>query len=110
VEGQALRDRAEDFRRADCLVLGISFDTPEDNKAFATAQEFGFPLLSDVDQQVGRRYEVLRSDDDQYAEFPLRLSYLIDPAGVIRRVYVVTDVAGHAAEVLGDLDTLRGSA
>jgi peroxiredoxin Q/BCP len=107
VEGQALRDRADDFRSADCLVLGISFDSPEDNKAFADAQEFGFPLLSDVDQQVGRRYEVLRSGDDQYAAFPMRLSYLVDPGGVIRRAYVVSDVAGHAAEVLADLEALR---
>ena len=106
MEGKALRDRADDFRNADCVVLGISFDVPADNKAFADSQEFGFPLLSDVDRQVGRQYGVLRSGDDQYADFPQRLSYLIDPDGVIRKAYVVTDVAGHAAEVLADLDDL----
>jgi len=103
VEGQALRDRADDFRRADCVVLGVSFDTPGENKTFAEAQEFGFPLLSDVDRSVGARYEVTREDDDQYAPFPRRLSYLIDPQGLIRRSYAVTDVAGHADEVLLDL-------
>ena len=107
MEGQALRDRAADFRTADCVVIGISFDSPEDNKAFADAQQFGFRLLSDVDRQVGGRYEVVRSGDDQYAGFPLRLSYLIDPEGVIRRAYVVADVAGHAGAVLEDLATLR---
>jgi thioredoxin-dependent peroxiredoxin len=106
VEGQALRDRADDFRRADCVVLGVSFDTPADNKAFADAQDFGFPLLSDVDQTVGVRYEVTRDHDDQYVPFPRRLSYLIDPQGVIRRSYTVSDVAGHADEVLRDLGAL----
>ena len=106
MEGQALRDRAVAFRAAGCVVLGISFDTPADNKLFADAQEFGFPLLSDIDQSVGRRYDVLRDADDQYAEFPRRISYLIDPTGVIRRAYVVSDVAAHADDVLADLAAL----
>jgi len=106
VEGQALRDSADDFRLADCRVIGVSFDTPADNKAFADAQEFGYPLLSDVDQTVGRAYDVVRRADDQYAAFPMRVSYLIDPGGVIRRSYVVADVAGHAQQVLEDLRAL----
>jgi len=109
VEGQALRDRAEDFERADCRVIGLSFDTPAENKAFADAQQFGFTLLSDVDGQVGRRYRVLRDADDQYAAFPQRISYLVDPAGTIRRTYPVSDVGGHAEEVLRDLAELRSA-
>ena len=77
------------------MVIGISFDTPADNKLFAEAQEFGFSLLSDVDQHVGRLYEVRRDDDDQYTEFPRRISYLIDPAGVIRRVFAENYGAPH---------------
>jgi peroxiredoxin Q/BCP len=107
VEGQALRDRAEEFRAADCAIVGISFDPPADNKSFADAQEFGFVLLSDVDKAVGRRYEVARDDDDQYADFPMRQSFLIDGRGVIRKVYSVWDVAGHADDVLGDLREMQ---
>jgi len=107
VEGQALRDRADQFRAADCVIVGISFDAPDDNKAFADAQEFGFVLLSDVDRTVGRRYEVVREDDDQYAAFPMRQSFLIDPGGVVRKVYSVWDVAGHADDVLADLRAMQ---
>jgi hypothetical protein len=35
------------------------------------------------------------------------VSYLIDPDGVIRRSYAVSDTAGHAGVVLGDLQQLR---
>jgi peroxiredoxin Q/BCP len=110
VEGRALRDRADAFDRADCVVLGASFDTPEENRRFAEDQQFGFRLLSDVDRAVGRQYQVARPDDDQYAAFPDRVSYLIDPDGVIRRAYRVSDVQGHADEVLADLAALRGGA
>lgn len=89
-------------------MLGASFDTPEDNRAFAQAQEFGFPLLSDVDGTVGVSYEVVRPPDDQFAQFPLRTSYLIDPDGVIRRTYAVADVHSHADTVLADLARLQG--
>jgi thioredoxin-dependent peroxiredoxin len=88
-------------------VLGASFDTPEDNRAFAETESFGFRLLSDTDRSVGRAYDAARPDDDPLASLPLRVSYLIDPAGVIRRAYTVTDTAAHAAEVLADLQSLQ---
>lgn len=107
MEGWALRDRAEEFEAARCAVVGASFDPPEANRAFAQAQQFGFPLLSDVGHVAGRAYDVVRDDDDQYAAYPLRVSYLIDPGAVIRRVYGVTDVEGHADTVLADLARLQ---
>ena len=88
-------------------MLGASFDTVEDNHAFAETESFGFALLSDTDRSVGRAYDAARPDDDPLASLPLRVSYLIDPDGVIRRAYSVKDTAGHAAEVLADLAQLR---
>jgi peroxiredoxin len=40
--------------------------------------------------------------------FAKRLSYLIDPEGVIRKSYEVGDVAAHPGEILADLRTLSG--
>ena len=89
------------------MILGASFDTPAENLEFADAQRFEFQLLSDVDRAVGTEYQVVRSADDQYAEFPRRHSFLIDDTGAIRRVYMVTDVAAHASDVLADLEKLK---
>jgi peroxiredoxin Q/BCP len=96
-----------DFGTADCVVLGASFDTVDDNRAFAEAENFGFRLLSDVDSSVGRAYDAARPVDDPLAALPKRVSYLIDTQGVLRRAYTVTDTSGHAAEVLADLQRLR---
>jgi peroxiredoxin Q/BCP len=90
-------------------VLGASFDTPEENKAFADAESFGFRLLSDVDRSVGTAYGATRPPDDEYAAMPKRVSFLIDPDGVIRRTYEVKDTAAHADAVLADLDQLRST-
>ena len=48
-----------------------------------------------------------RPPDDQYAGLPQRIAYLIDPEGVIRASYEVTDVDGFAAQVVTDLEALR---
>jgi len=90
-------------------VLGASFDTPEENKEFAENESFPFRLLADPDRQVGKAYGVARPDDDPAAGYANRFSFLIDPEGVIRRVYEVTDTAGHADAVLEDLEELRAA-
>lgn len=88
-------------------MFGASFDTVAENHAFASAQQFPFRLLSDVDRAVGTLYETVRPSGHQYADYPERISYLIDPDGVIRRSYAVHDVAGHAAAVVADLTELQ---
>lgn len=85
------------------MILGASFDTIEENRAFADAQEFPFRLLSDTDRSVGAAYGVLRPGDDPYAAYPRRVSFLIGPDGVVVRRYEVADVAAHADEVLADI-------
>ena len=38
------------------MILGVSFDTPQENKAFAEKFNFNFPLLCDVDRKMGVAY------------------------------------------------------
>jgi peroxiredoxin Q/BCP len=90
------------------VILGASFDTPAENKAFAEAQEFPYRLLSDSDSSVGTAYGVKKGPDEQYPEYASRKSFLIDPDGMVRKVYEVTDVAAHPQQVLDDLTDLQG--
>jgi len=89
-------------------VLGISFDNPTDNKAFRDKFDFGFSLLSDEDRSVGETYDAVRAPDEQFADFPKRISYLINPEGVIAKTYEVADPAAHAEVVLADLTAIQG--
>ena len=90
------------------MIVGASFDTPADNKQFADAEGFPYRLLSDHDRSVGRAYGVVKGPDEQYADFPRRRSFLIDPDGIVRKIYDVTDTAGHPQRVLDDLIALGG--
>ncbi len=106
MEGQGFRDRAPEFQELGVEVIGASFDMPEDNRGFAEENGFPFRLLSDVDRTVGEAYETKRALEESSPEFAKRRTYLIDPDGVIRKAYRVTDIAGHPSQVLDDLRAL----
>ena len=56
---------------------------------------------------MGEAYGAKKGPDEQYPDFARRITYLIDPDGVVVRVYVVTDVKTHPDEVLADLHAAR---
>ncbi len=84
-------------------VLGASFDLPEDNRAFA--EKFNYPgrILSDLDHTVGEAYQTARPSDDPSATYAKRRTFVIDPDGIIRKVYAVKDIPAHPGAVLEDL-------
>lgn len=75
----------------------MSFDTVEDNAAFA--QKFGFPfrLLCDTARQLGLAYGACDTATDRTAR---RISYVIDPDGRIEHAFPKVDPKKHPAEVL----------
>jgi peroxiredoxin Q/BCP len=106
VEGKGFRDRTPEFEDMGAEIVGASFDTPEDNRAFAEKHGFPFRLLSDVDRSVGEVYETKRHPEERSPEYAKRRTYLIDPDGVIRKAYRVSDIDAHPDEVLADLRRL----
>lgn len=84
---------------------GISLDDVASQKAFHTAQRLGFALLSDPDGSVARRYAVLAEG----AKWPQRVTFVVDPKGVVRHVDRKVNVGSHGADLLPVLDGLLAS-
>ncbi len=82
------------------MIVGISCDTPAENKHFRDKFSFPFDLLCDVDKSVSMAYGAV---DGPEASHPSRISYLIDADGKIAKVYGKVAPADHPAEVLADL-------
>jgi peroxiredoxin Q/BCP len=81
-------------------VLGASFDSVEENAAFARKNGFKFPLLCDTERTLGLAYGACT---DPKAGWPSRVSFLIDEQGKIARVYEQVDPRDHPARVLADV-------
>ncbi len=91
-------------------IYGISYDPPEVNRAWSELMGFEFPLLSDPDHVAGRALDAERQPDDRGYGTPKRITYLIDPDGIIRRSYRprLIDYVSHARAVIADLKTELG--
>ncbi|MBU3702072.1 MAG: peroxiredoxin [Acidimicrobiia bacterium] len=83
VESCAFRDAHEAFTDAGVRVLGISSDDVASHRAFADKHHLPFTLLADTDGAVRRAFGVPKT----LGLLPGRVTYVIDPAGVVRRVF-----------------------
>ena len=98
------RDLAK-FEKRKAVVLGVSVDTVDSHKAFCAKEGLHFKLLADPDFAVTTSYGVLKEREG--TKYARRVTFLIDPMGVVRKVYDKVDVTKHSEEVLADLDALR---
>jgi peroxiredoxin (alkyl hydroperoxide reductase subunit C) len=83
------------FEELDAQVLGISVQSVESHEKWI--EELGgleYPLLSDVNKEVSRKYGVLRPD----GSVALRGTFIIDPDGVIQFLNVHNMEVGRSVE------------
>ena len=92
------------FQAHGAAVAGISADDGESHESFCGSEGLAFPLLSDPDGAVSRRY------GSWIPPYSQRHTFLVDPEGTLRQVWTAVRPAGHSAEVLAALEALQGSA
>lgn len=107
-EACAIRDAWTDFHDAGISVLGVSKDSAESHKKFAEKYSLPFPLLSDEDRKILESYAAW-GEKKMYGRAYmgiLRITYLINPDGVIAKVYPKVKPADHAKQILEDIKVL----
>jgi peroxiredoxin Q/BCP len=82
-EACEFRDRYDVFTGLGAEVLGVSSDTLESHKSFATHHGLPFLLLSDEDGKVRKLYGV----PSTMGIIPGRVTYIIDKQGVVRHIF-----------------------
>jgi peroxiredoxin Q/BCP len=97
IEGCGFRDLKADFDRKNAVVLGVSFDTPAENRAFAEKFHFNYPLLCNVNRTVGVAYGAAASATATNAQ---RIGVVIGPDGKIQEWSSKVDPKTYPQEVL----------
>ena len=101
------RDLAK-YEKANAVILGVSLDSVDSHKGFCAKEGLNFKLLADSEGGVTRAYgSAVTYEGKTYAA---RNTFLIDPTGVIRKVYVKVNPAAHSEDVLNDLARLSAPA
>ena len=101
-EGQNFRDLHSEFAQANTVIFGISRDSLKSHENFKSMMTFPFELISDPDEAVCLIFGVMKMKNmyGKQVRGVERSTFLINPAGVIRREWRGVKVPGHAAEVL----------
>lgn len=107
MEGNGFRDGIQDFIANDVQILGVSFDSAAENKAFHAKHELPFPLLCDTERMLGVAYGAC---DEPTASHAKRITIVIDAEGNVARLYNKVDPRSHPKTVLEDLKAAHGDA
>ncbi len=104
-EACTLRDDFPDFGTFKARVIGVSVDSVASHKKFAEKYSLPFTLLSDEKKEVVGQYGVWGKKQFMGREYmgTMRTSFLINPEGMIFKIYENVKPETHAAEVLQDL-------
>jgi peroxiredoxin Q/BCP len=103
IEARTFQSSYEAFTEAGAEVVGISSDSVGSHRRFAASEHLSFPLLSDRDGAVRALYGVEKT----LGILPGRVTYVIDPAGIVRHVYSSQlMVTRHSTEALDALRAL----
>jgi len=81
-------------------LFGVSFDTPDENRAFVEKFNFPFPLLCDEDRALGLSFGACDSADARNAK---RITVVIGPDGIVQQIINGIDCKTHPAELLASL-------
>jgi len=104
------RDSMSRLSSLKAQVVGISVNDPFSNKAFAEANSLKFPLLSDYNREVIRKYGIESPDFAGLKGYTVakRSAFVIDKTGTVRFAWVSDDprVEPPYAEIEKTVDSL----
>jgi thioredoxin-dependent peroxiredoxin len=103
IEACQFRDNDQTLNTLNAIVLGVSTDTITSHEKFIQRQSLPFTLLSDSDGKVSQSYGALFKLGP--IKFSKRHTFIINPEGVIARIYRQVKPAKHGEEVIVAIKT-----
>ncbi len=98
------RDLAK-YDAKNAVILGVSVQDEKSHQEFCAKESLTFKLLADTKKEVSEKYDSVMNLG--VAKLSSRHTYLIDPSGVIRKVWTSVDVKTHSDDVLAAINELE---
>ncbi|MEP6636842.1 MAG: peroxiredoxin [Acidobacteriota bacterium] len=106
IQGQSFTASKEDFAAAGISVVGVSQDDVASHKDFCNKFAFTIDLLADTKAELLKACGVGQSDYKGTMYWD-RTSIVVDPEGVVRKVYEKVSPQGHEQTLLADIKQLQ---
>jgi peroxiredoxin Q/BCP len=101
------RDLAQ-YEQKHAVIIGVSVQDEDSHQKFCTKEGLNFKLLADTKHEVSELYDSVINLG--VAKLSARHTFLIDPNGVVRKVYLDVKPQQHSEEVLAALTELQAAA
>ena len=108
-EACSLRDARDQIAELGANVVGISMDDAASHEKFKEKHSLNFTLLSDPDKKAIEAYDAWGKKMFG-KEGVLRRTFIINPDGVVVKVYGRVTPLGHGEQIIADLKTLQEEA
>ena len=101
-EGQAFRERYQEFQNHNAEILGVSRDSLKMHESFKMKQEFPFDLIADPEEALCNLFDVIKLKNmyGKQVRGIERSTFLIGKDGVLLREWRKVKVKEHADEIL----------
>jgi thioredoxin-dependent peroxiredoxin len=101
IEARRFQQDLPKYLAKNTQILGVSADDIQSHAEFCDSEGLKFPLLADVDGKVSKAY-------GSWINFiSMRHTFIIDPDGILREIFLGVNPAVHSQEVLARLDELQ---
>src|SRR5579862_3178946 len=107
VEAHNFQTDLTKYEQKGAVIVGVSVQDEDSHQKFCTKEGLNFKLLADTKQEVSTQYDSVMTYGD--AKFSARHTFLIDPNGVVRKVFLDVKPQQHSEEVLAALTELQSS-
>ena len=106
LQGKAFSATKPEFDALGVQVAGISADSAESHQEFCSKYNLKVELLADPQSQLLSQLGLEQKNfgGDNYWS---RSSFLVDPEGTVRKIYLNVDPEGHEKALLEDIRTLQ---
>ena len=109
MQGKSFTATKGEFDAAGITVLGVSADDVTAHKNFHHKFAFRIDLLSDMNHDLLKACGIGQSEY-QGTMYWDRTSFVIDPKGVVRKVYAKVNPEGHEKVLLADIQQFKKEA
>jgi len=106
IQGKSFTATKQAFDDANIAVVGVSADDVASHKDFCNKFSFTIDLLADPNHELLDAAGVAQSEY-KGTMYWNRTSFVIDPAGVLRKVYEKVNPEGHERVLLDDIKALQ---
>ncbi len=108
IQGKSFTASKSDFDAAGIKVVGVSADDEDSHKNFCNKFSFTIELLADTDSSLMKTLG-LGESEWKGMKFWERTTFVVDPKGIVRKVYAKVNPEGHERVLLNDIQGLKAA-